>query len=148
MRALVQRVRSAAVRVAGETVGGIGPGLLIYAAVAPTDTAAQSSWMAGKITRLRVFPDEAGKLNRDVREAGGAILLISAFTLLADASRGNRPSFDAAAGAAFASPLVERLGEELRGAGVAVATGRFGADMQVESTNDGPICILLESPAM
>ncbi len=146
MRALVQRVRSAAVRVAGETVGEIGPGLLVYVAVAPNDSPAQSTWLAGKVTRLRVFSDEFGKLNRDVRDAGGSVLLISAFTLLADASRGNRPSFDAAAGAAIASSLVERLRDEIRGAGVSVATGRFGADMQVESTNAGPICILLESP--
>jgi len=145
VRAVIQRVLQACVRVDGEPVGRIGPGLLVYAAAAPGDSDADIRYLAGKIVHLRVFPDDSGKMNRSVLETGGQVLLVSAFTVQADARRGRRPSFDASAPGEVAEPLIEALVEALRQEGASVETGRFAAYMQVESVNDGPICLLLDS---
>ncbi|MEW6197680.1 MAG: D-aminoacyl-tRNA deacylase [Planctomycetota bacterium] len=145
MRAVVQRVTRARVAVDGQTVGQTGPGLLVYAAAAPDDTDADIAYVADKVTHLRIFPDEEGKMNRSVLDIAGGVLLVSAFTVQADARKGRRPSFDASAPGEVAAPLIERLIAALRGHGLPVETGRFAAHMQVESVNDGPICILLDS---
>lgn len=145
MRAVVQRVSAAAVRVAGQVVGRIGRGLLVYAAAAPDDGPGDLDYIADKTACLRIFGDQAGKMNLDVRQAGGSVLLVSAFTVLADARQGRRPSFTASAPGAVAEPLLARLAEAIRGHGLTVETGRFGAEMQIESTNDGPVCVLLDS---
>lgn len=123
----------------------IGAGLLVYAAAAPDDGEADVRYIAEKVANLRVFRDEERKMNRAVGEAGGAVLLVSAFTVLADARKGRRPSFDSSAPGAVAEPLVSQLADAIRGMGLRVETGRFAADMQVDSVNDGPICILLDS---
>lgn len=145
MRAVVQRVRTARVTVDDETVGEIGPGLLVYAAAAPDDTDDDVRYICDKVAHLRIFPDSAGKMNLDVGQTDGAVLLVSAFTVCADARRGRRPSFDASASQEVAEPLITRLAEALRATGLTVATGRFAAYMLVESVNDGPICVLLDS---
>ncbi len=145
MRAVLQRVTRAEVRVAGEVVGRIGPGLLVYAAAAPDDGDADVRYIADKVAHVRMFADTAGKLNRSVIDAGGAVLLVSAFTVQADARHGRRPSFDASAAGETARPLIEQLAGALRAHELRVESGRFGAYMEVESVNDGPICILLES---
>ncbi len=187
MRAVVQRVSRARVTVVattaeaarasrpaaaenpplpGDTVGRIGPGLLIYAAAAPDDADDDIRYIAEKIAGLRIFRDEADKMNLSVREIGGAascavaegtaagaiagsaagaVLLVSAFTVQADARKGRRPSFDASASGPVAEPLIDKLATALRALGLYVETGRFGAYMLVESVNDGPICILLDS---
>lgn len=145
MRAVVQRVSSAEVTVDGETVGRIGPGLLVYAAAAPDDAEADVEYIAEKVAGLRVFLDDAGKMNRSITEAGGAVLLVSAFTVLADARRGRRPSFTSSAPGEVAAPWIDRLADGIRGRGVDVETGRFAAHMLVSAVNDGPICVLLDS---
>ena len=145
MRAVVQRVCRASVTAGNEVVGAIGPGLLVYVAAAPDDTAADVAYIAEKVAHLRIFADDADKMNRAVRDTGGAVLVVSAFTVLADARKGRRPSCDGSAPGSVAEPLVAQLVEALRRTGLAVATGRFAAYMQVESVNDGPICILLDS---
>jgi D-tyrosyl-tRNA(Tyr) deacylase len=145
MRAAVQRVLSASVTVDGAIVGQIASGLLVYAAAAPDDAPGDIDYIADKVANLRIFPDAAGKMNLSVGGAGGAVLLVSAFTLLADARKGRRPSFDSSAPADVAVPLIERLAEAIRSAGLRVETGRFAAYMRVESNNDGPICVLLDS---
>ena len=145
MRALVQRVSQARVVVGGETAGEIAGGLLVYAAATPTDQAADIEYIADKIAHLRIFEDADEKMNLDVAQAGGAILLVSAFTLCADARKGRRPSFDSAAPGPLAEPLIRQLIDRTRAFGLRVETGRFGADMQVQSTNAGPITILLDS---
>lgn len=145
MRALVQRVTRATVTVAGETVGEIAHGLLVYAAATPSDQDADIDYVADKIAHLRIFPDGDGKMNLDVGQADGAVLLASAFTLCADARKGRRPSFDSAASGPIAEPLIHRLISRVRAFGVRVETGRFGADMRVWSENDGPICIPVDS---
>lgn len=145
MRAVVQRVSSACVRVDDTVVGRIEGGLLVYAAAAPDDGPADVQYIAEKLASLRIFPDVEGKMNRDLRQAGGGVLLVSAFTVLADARKGRRPSLDASASGEVAQPLLERLADALRAAGVPVETGRFAAYMRVESQNDGPICVLLDS---
>jgi D-tyrosyl-tRNA(Tyr) deacylase len=146
MRALIQRVRSAAVDVAGEAVGAIGPGLLVLAGMAADDGDDDRDWLARKIVALRIFDDDAGMMNRSVAEAGGAILAVSQFTLYASTRKGNRPSWSAAAPPEIAQPkfeaLVAALAHEL---GAPVATGVFGADMQVSLVNDGPVTIWLDS---
>ena len=146
MRAVLQRVTSARVTVAGETVGAIGPGWLVLLGVAPTDTPADAAWLADKVTGLRAFPDDAGKMNHAVAEVGGGVLVVSNFTLYADTTKGRRPSFLAAARPEVAEPLYERLLHELRLLGVPVQGGRFGADMRVELVNDGPVTLTLDSP--
>ncbi|MBI5864811.1 MAG: D-tyrosyl-tRNA(Tyr) deacylase [Planctomycetes bacterium] len=145
MRAAVQRVSHASVRVASETVGAIQKGLLVYAAASPDDASADAAYIADKVAHLRIFEDADGKMNLDVQQTGGAVLLVSAFTLCADARKGRRPSFDASAASPVAEPLIQQLAAAIRGFGIPVETGRFAAEMQVQSENDGPICILLDS---
>lgn len=145
MRATVQRVQSAKVVVDRATIGRIDLGLLVYAAAAPDDGAEDVAYIADKVAHLRIFNDQAHKMNLDVDRAGGAVLLISAFALYADARRGRRPSFESAARGDVAEPLIDQLADAIRRHGLTVATGRFAATMQVESVNDGPICILLDS---
>ena len=145
MRAVVQRVARAAVRVDGGIVGAIDKGLLVYTGVGAGDSEADAAYIVDKVLHLRIFPDEAGKMNRDVVQAGGRILVISAFTTQADARKGRRPSFDAAMPPEQAEALYEGVVADLRGNNVDVQTGRYREHMLVESTNDGPICILLDS---
>jgi D-tyrosyl-tRNA(Tyr) deacylase len=135
---LLQRVSRASVRVAGGTVGQIGKGLLAFACVEPGDGPDAMDEAARKTVELRIFEDDGGKMNRDVTEAGGAVLAVSQFTLGADLSRGRRPGFDGAARPEEARPLFERYVAVLRATGVPVATGSFGAAMEVELVNDGP----------
>jgi D-tyrosyl-tRNA(Tyr) deacylase len=148
LRAVVQRVSRAAVVVEGETVGQIGAGLLVYAAAAADDTDDDLRYIADKVANLRIFPDGERKMNLSVGDTRGGVLLVSAFTVLADARKGRRPSFDASASGEIAEPLIDRLAAVIRGHGITVETGRFAAYMQVESVNDGPICILLDSRRM
>jgi D-aminoacyl-tRNA deacylase len=143
VRAVVQRVSEARVRVAGEVVGEIGAGLLVLLGVAHGDGPDDAGRLAGKIARLRIFADDEGRFNRSLLDVGGEALVVSQFTLLADTSRGNRPGFTDAAPPDEARPLVEAFCDELRLLGPSVATGRFGASMAVELVNDGPVTILL-----
>ena len=129
----------------GELTGEIGPGLLVLVGIAHADTEADAGWLAAKVAALRVFDDDQGKMNRSVTEVGGAALVVSQFTLYGDARKGRRPSYVAAAAPERAAPLVEAVAKSLAGAGVPVASGRFGADMRVESSGDGPVTILLDS---
>lgn len=145
MRAVVERVCRAAVRVKAQTVGQVRSGLLVYAAAAPDDTDEDVRYIADKLAHLRVFPDQSGKMNLDVSQAGGGVLLVSAFSVQADARRGRRPSFDSSAPGEVAEPLIARLAEAIRGYGLHVETGRFAAHMRVAVVIDGPICILLDS---
>ena len=145
MRAVVQRVSQARVTVANEVVGQISTGLLVYAAAASADTEADVSYIAEKVAHLRIFPDADGKMNRSVVDTGGAVLVVSAFTVQADARKGRRPSFDASAAGPVAAPLIDRLVASIHSYGLTVATGQFAAYMSVTSANDGPICILLDS---
>ena len=145
MRAVLQRVHSARVLVDGEVVGAIERGALVYVGVAEGDTSAEAEWLAGRIAGLRIFPSEDRPIDRSLLDVGGSALVVSQFTLLADTRRGRRPSFTAAAPLEVAEPLVDAVVEALRASGVEVATGRFGAMMQVESTNDGPVTIVLDS---
>lgn len=144
MRAVVQRVTSARVRVGGEVVGEIRAGLCALVGVTHSDTAAGAVQMAAKLAGLRLFADAAGVMNRSVTEAGGAVLVVSQFTLYGDTARGRRPSWSAAAPGPVAEPLVEAVVDELRRRGIAVATGRFGAQMEVELVNDGPVTVIVE----
>jgi D-tyrosyl-tRNA(Tyr) deacylase len=145
MRALLQRVTRARVTIAGETVGTVGRGLVVLAAAGRDDGDADVAWTAGKIVRLRVFPDERGRMNRSVADAGGGVLLVSQFTLYGDASRGNRPSFTAAAEPDAGERLIDALAAAIAGHDVDTQTGRFGAYMEVELVNDGPVTIWLDS---
>ncbi len=144
MRAVVQRVTRAAVRVDGETVGEIGRGLLVLVGAAAGDGPADAAALAEKLAGLRIFPDDEGLMNRSVVEAGGAVLVVSQFTLYGDVRRGRRPSFTAAAPPEAAEPLVDLVAEGLQRAGVPCATGRFRAHMEVELLNDGPVTLVLE----
>ena len=144
MRAVVQRVSEAAVRVGGEVRGAIGPGLLVLLGVAAGDDAATAGRMAAKVARLRVFENVEGRFDRSLLDIGGAALVVSQFTLLADTTKGNRPSFTGAAPPEEAEPLYEAFCEGLRGLGVSVETGIFGARMAVSLVNDGPVTIVLE----
>jgi D-tyrosyl-tRNA(Tyr) deacylase len=148
MRLVIQRVREASVTVEGTITGQIGPGLLVLVGCAPTDEEAALSWLARKLVNLRIFGDESGQMNHSVRDVSGEILAVSQFTLLADARKGNRPSYTGAAPPAIAEPLYQRfvalVAQEL---GRPVPTGIFGADMQVRLLNDGPVTIILDSPA-
>lgn len=145
MRVVLQRVTSATVTVAGQTVGEIGPGLLVLLGVAAGDTAADADYLVDKTVGLRIFEDAAGKMNRSIVESGGAVLVVSQFTLLADCRQGRRPSFTAAAPPAQAVPLYERFVAGVRDAGLRVATGVFQAEMAVQLVNQGPVTILLDS---
>ena len=143
MRAVLQRVSRASVRVEGNPVAEIGAGLLILLAVGEGDTDGDAEALAGKIARLRIFANEAGRFDRSLLETAAAALVVSQFTLLGDTGKGNRPSFAAAAGADVAEPLVQRFCAALRELGVPVSTGQFGAHMEVELVNDGPVTIVL-----
>jgi len=145
MRVLLQRVAHASVTVEGEVIGKIGPGLMILVCAMQGDGEAQADQLAAKIAKLRIFPDEAGKMNLSVKDAGGAALVVSQFTLAADTSRGNRPGFSAAAPPAEGERLYACFAGQLAAQGVPVETGRFGADMKVELLNDGPVTIWMES---
>jgi D-tyrosyl-tRNA(Tyr) deacylase len=144
MKAVVQRVTQARVSVDGETVGAIQSGLVVLLGIGQGDSEAEAQWMAGKIANLRIFEDEQGKFNRSLLDVGGAVLLISQFTLYGDAHKGRRPSFTDAAPPGIAEPLVERVAQLLAGLGVPVACGRFQAYMLVEIHNDGPVTIVLD----
>jgi len=145
VRAVVQRVSRAEVRVGGEPVGRIGRGFLVLVGMEPDDDAEDAAYVAGKVAGLRVFEDEAGRMNRDLAAVDGAVLLVSQFTLLGDCRKGRRPSFTGAAPPDLAEALYEDVAERLRRAGVPVATGRFRAEMEVELVNDGPVTLLLDS---
>jgi D-tyrosyl-tRNA(Tyr) deacylase len=148
MRAVIQRVRQARVTVGDRVTGEIGPGLLVLAGVTEGDTADDRGWMARKIVQMRIFDDAAGVMNRSVREAGGGILAVSQFTLYASTRKGNRPSYSAAARPEIARPAFDALVAELAAQlGRPVPTGEFGAMMQVELVNDGPVTILVDSRA-
>ena len=145
MRAVVQRVSRAQVAVNGEIAGKIGPGLLVLLGVGRDDGEADATYLAQKITGLRVFEDTQGKMNRSVQEVGGSVLAVSQFTLYGDVRRGKRPSFDAAAPPAKARQLYELFVEQIRAAGLRCETGRFQEMMKVELVNEGPVTILLDS---
>ncbi|MFA5026997.1 MAG: D-aminoacyl-tRNA deacylase [Candidatus Methylomirabilota bacterium] len=147
MRVLLQRVSRAAVRVEGETIAAIRHGLLLLVGFRQGDGQADLDWMADKLVHLRIFEDSAGKMNLALAEVGGEALAVSQFTLYADARKGRRPSFDAAAPAEEARQLFERFVDALRRHAVPVQAGRFQAAMQVELVNDGPVTIMLDSPA-
>lgn len=144
MRALVQRVSQAAVRVEGETVGAIGHGVVVLVGVTHGDGEEQAEWLARKVAGLRIFEDAEGRMNAGLLDVEGAALVVSQFTLYADARKGRRPSFTDAAPPEMAEPLVEHFAARLADMGVPVESGVFGAYMQVEILNDGPVTILLE----
>lgn len=145
MRAVIQRVTRASVEVEGRVVGQIGMGLLVYLSVGRADGDKDAEFMAEKLKGLRIFADEAGKMNRSIRDVGGEILLVSNFTLHGDCRKGRRPGFDAAAEPATAQRLYEKTAQLIAEAGIKVAKGVFGAYMQVTSVNDGPVTFLLDS---
>jgi D-tyrosyl-tRNA(Tyr) deacylase len=145
MRAVCQRVTRASVRVSGRTVGEIGPGLCVLLGVARGDGEAQAGRLAAKIAQLRIFEDEHRRFARSLLDTGGPALVVSQFTLLADTSKGNRPSFTDAAPPDVAETLYERFCDELRTLGVQVEQGVFGARMEVELVNDGPVTIILDA---
>lgn len=145
MRAVVQRVREARVTVENETVGNIGAGLLVLIGVHSEDTLQDVEYLADKIVYLRIFEDEAGKMNRSLLETGGSALLVSQFTLYGDARKGRRPSFIESAPPQVAEPLFETVCRMVESCGVPVQRGLFGAQMQVSLVNDGPVTILLDS---
>ncbi|MCC5969783.1 MAG: D-tyrosyl-tRNA(Tyr) deacylase [Pararhodobacter sp.] len=145
MRALVQRVSEAAVRVDGAVVGQTGPGLLILVCAMQGDDAPRAEALANKIARLRIFPDAAGKMNLSLTDMGGGALVISQFTLAADTSRGNRPGFSTAAAPDMGRALYEHFTDHLAATGIPTARGVFGADMKVALVNDGPVTIWLET---
>ena len=144
MRAVVQRVSHARVEVAGEIVGAIEHGLMVLVGVAPTDTVADARALAAKLAGLRIFRDDAEKMNLSVGDVGGGVLVISQFTLYGDTRKGRRPSFIGAAQPEIAEPLVTEVVAALDELGVPTATGSFGADMAVSLTNDGPVTLVLE----
>lgn len=147
MRVVLQRVGQASVAIDGAQVGTIDRGFLLLVGFAPTDTMAEVSWMADKITGLRLFADAEGKMNLDLAAVDGAVLLVSQFTLYGDADKGRRPSFIGAARPEIAIPLYQAMVAALVDRGLRVATGEFGADMQVTLVNDGPVTLLLEREA-
>lgn len=144
MRVVLQRVNHAQVAIEGEVVGKIGRGYMLLVGFAPTDGDDQLDYLVHKIVNLRVFEDEDGKMNQGLRDVGGAILSISQFTLYADTKHGNRPGFSKAGKPAIAEPLYQRFNEKLAASGIHVETGHFGANMQVELENDGPVTIVYE----
>jgi len=145
MIAIVQRVAEAAVRVGDEQVGRIGPGLLVLAAVHKSDVEADVAWMAAKLATLRIFRNGDKHFDLDVKQAGGSVLLVSNFTVAAATRQGRRPSFDAAAEPGRGRELIDQLVVAVRGLGVPVETGRFGADMTVSLVNDGPVTVIVDS---
>jgi D-tyrosyl-tRNA(Tyr) deacylase len=147
MRAVLQRVSEARVTVAGRTTGEIGRGFLVLVGFAPDDDAAVVEWLAEKVATLRLFNDEAGKMNLDLAAVNGGVLVVSQFTLYGDAVKGRRPSFIAAARPEVAEPLYRQLLAAIAARGVPAAAGEFGADMQVSLVNDGPVTLVLERGA-
>jgi D-tyrosyl-tRNA(Tyr) deacylase len=145
MRAVVQRVREASVCVAGRPVAAIGEGLLALIGVGTGDQVSDAEWLADKLVHLRIFENDLGKFDRSVRDTGGAVLLVSQFTLCADVCKGRRPSFSDAARPEVAAPLCAAIADRVRAHAVPVATGEFGAHMQVALINDGPVTIWLDS---
>lgn len=146
MRVVIQRVREASVTVGERVVGEIGPGLLVLLGIAPDDTEADLDWLAAKVADLRILDDEAGVMNRSVKEVGGGVLLVSQFTLLATTRKGTRPGWSGAARPEVARPLYEAFGRRLESLlGRPVPTGEFGADMQVSLINDGPVTLVVDS---
>jgi len=148
MRALLQRVSYASVIVDNEIVGQINQGLLILLGVGPNDTKEQARTLADKIIHLRIFEDDEGKMNRSLRDTGGAALVVSQFTLYADTRKGRRPSFINAASPAIAEPLFEQFKDMLAGYTIQVASGSFGATMQINLSNEGPVTIWLDTEGM
>jgi D-tyrosyl-tRNA(Tyr) deacylase len=144
VRALIQRVTEASVRVEGDVIGEIDKGLLILVCAMEGDDPAKSKALAAKISKLRIFTDDAGKMNKSVLDVGGAALIVSQFTLAADTSRGNRPGFSAAAKPDIGRALYEQFVADMGNLGIVTATGAFGADMAVSLTNDGPVTIWLD----
>lgn len=144
MRVVLQRARQATVTVAGETIGAIANGYVLLVGVTHEDSEAEADWLADKIAGMRLFEDEEGKMNRGLQDVGGSILSVSQFTLYADTKKGRRPSFIEAARPELAEPLWEYFNERLRSHGLTVETGRFGAMMDVQLINDGPVTIILE----
>ncbi|MFN2388738.1 MAG: D-aminoacyl-tRNA deacylase [Actinomycetota bacterium] len=145
MRAVVQRTTGARVTVGDRVVGQIGPGAVVLVGVAPGDGAAEAAWLADKVANLRIFTDDVGKMNRSLLDLGGEALVVSQFTLYGDARKGRRPSFVRAATGEEAEQAYEQVAVELEKLGIRCATGEFGAMMQVELVNDGPVTILLDS---
>ncbi len=145
MRALIQRVSEASVTIEGKIVGRTGPGLLVLVCAMQGDTEAEAEQLAAKISKLRIFRDEAGRMNRSVLDVGGGALVVSQFTLAADTSRGNRPGFSAAAAPEDGNRLYEHFADALARQGLPVETGEFGADMAVALVNDGPVTIWIET---
>jgi len=147
MRILLQRVSRAKVRVEGQGVGEIGPGLLLLVGVRQGDTLKEAQWLVQKCLGLRIWPDDSGKMDRSVVDIGGSVLAVSQFTLYGDASRGRRPDFVQAARPEVAKPLFDAFVEGVRAAGVPVETGVFGAHMEVELVNDGPVTLIIDREA-
>ena len=146
MRVVVQRVSSASVTIGGRVTGPIERGLLVFVGIEAADTIADGEWLAGKVAKLRIFPDESGQMNQSVIEIVGGILLISQFTLHASTKKGARPSFNQAARPEHAKPLYEKFIAQLSTAlGQSVATGEFGAEMKVALVNDGPVTLIIDS---
>ena len=145
MRAVIQRVTEGRVLVGGDLIGEIKAGLVVLLGVSTNDGPSDASWMASKIATLRIFPDDEDRMNLSVADIGGEVLVVSQFTLFGDARKGRRPSFVRAAGGSQAENLYEAVVADLGRAGLRTATGRFGAMMNVELTNDGPVTILLDS---
>lgn len=145
MIAVVQRVKNSSVEVSGQSVGSIGPGLLVLLGVAEPDNEKDISYMAEKIVNLRIFPDDQGRMNRSLLDAGGQMLVVSQFTLLGDCRKGRRPSFVAAAPPEKAEAFYTRFVENVRQKGISVETGQFQAMMDVSLVNDGPVTLILES---
>ena len=148
MRLLIQRVKGASVEIGGAAWSRIGAGLLVFVGVGPDDGGEDVEWLAGKLVRLRIFDDEAGVMNRDVVQAGGEVLVVSQFTLLASTRKGNRPSFTNAARPETAIPLYEAFIARCRESGLPVETGEFGADMKVDLLNDGPVTLWMDTKDM
>lgn len=146
MRAVIQRVRAAAVTVNGETVGKIGRGLMVLLGVRKGDTEKEAIWLAEKIAGLRIFEDGEGKMNLSLEEVGGSALVVSQFTLYGDTRKGRRPGFDKAAPPELAEALYERFAEYLKSAGIPVETGRFQSRMLVSIENDGPVTLIVDTP--
>ncbi|MFD1177059.1 D-aminoacyl-tRNA deacylase [Paenibacillus puldeungensis] len=146
MRIVVQRCKQARVTVGGTTIGSIGNGLMLLVGITHEDTDKDAAYLAEKVAGLRIFEDEAGKMNLSVTDVGGSILSVSQFTLYGDSRKGKRPSFIAAARPEMAAPLYDRFNAMLRDKGLVVETGEFGADMDVELINWGPVTLILDSP--
>lgn len=144
MKALIQRVADAKVVVASKTIGQIGPGLLILVCAMQGDDTAKSAQLAAKISKLRIFPDDAGKMNLSLKDTGGSALIVSQFTLAGDTSRGNRPGFSTAARPEEGRTLYQQFIKDMSDLGIKTQTGQFGADMKVTLTNDGPVTLWLD----